>query len=78
MRQLSTQDKVLSCWWDGEIQSREILIHGLQQQRESLAGFIQKVRPYSFLMLAASDAMNHFFGLPPRIPGKIKRVIGAK
>jgi len=78
MRRLSAQDKVLSCWWDGEIQSREMMIHGLQQQKESLAGFIQKVRPYSSLMLAASDVMNQFFGLNHRILGKIKRGIGAQ
>jgi hypothetical protein len=56
----------------GEIQFYEILISGLQQQRESPVGFIQKVRPYSSLILVARGAMVQALGLTYRIIGNIK------
>jgi hypothetical protein len=76
MRRLKGKERVLSCWWDGEIRAQEVLIHGLKQQRESLAGFIQKTSPYSSVMLAISGLVDAFFGLSNRILEKIKRSVG--
>jgi hypothetical protein len=76
LRGLEERARVQWLFWEGDFSYSEVTIHGLENQADELASFVDKVRPYSPVRLMAASAASRVNHLAGRVYRRGVRALG--
>jgi hypothetical protein len=76
LRSLDERARVQWLFWKDSFSYSEITIHGLENQADELASFVDKVRPYSPVRIMAASAVSHVNHLAERVYRRGARALG--
>jgi SAM-dependent methyltransferase len=73
LNEMDDDKKYITLWWDNEIISKEVTIHGLENQLSELENFIETRRPYTWFSKTVDRNAKAFSRLVGRFVNKIFR-----